>query len=126
MAAPAIAAATRTGGRSNSETERACRVFEKLLEDGPQSTPVIWETGKSQGFSDRDQRRARSLLAIRSKRVGNGHEHRAYWYLKDQELPSDVVREEPEADLSFWLDPLIAAYPAATPLDEGREAVEPW
>ncbi len=65
-------------------------------------------------------RRARNLLSVESKREGNGREHRAFWSLKKEETtaPSVTPEEDAEGDLSRWLDPLIAAYPAATPLDE--------
>jgi hypothetical protein len=33
-------------------------------------------------------------------------------------MSAHPAREDPETDLSRWLDPLIAAYAAATPLDE--------
>jgi hypothetical protein len=110
--------AARGHGPRATETDRACQFLKKLLEDGPQSTPVIWEAGKAEGFSDRMLRRARDLLSIESKREGNGREHRAYWSLGTQRPAEPVAPEDAEYDLSRWLDPLIAAYPAATPLDE--------
>ncbi len=75
--------AARGHGPRATETDRACQFLKKLLEDGPQSTPVIWEAGKAEGFSDRMLRRARDLLSIESARAGNGREHRAYWSLKN-------------------------------------------
>jgi hypothetical protein len=71
-----------------------------------------------EGFSDRMLRRARDLLSIESARAGNSREHRAYWSLKKQGTTAPVRQEDAEDDLSRWLDPLVAAYPAATPLDE--------
>ncbi|CAN5190884.1 hypothetical protein BH10PLA2_BH10PLA2_17190 [soil metagenome] len=107
--------------RNPTELDRACRFLEKLLEDGPLSTRAIWEAGEAQGLSERELRQAKRALLIRSKRVGSGSEHRAYWSLKHQD-PLDGLPlpagEEPEPDLSPWLDPLIAAYPAPTPIDE--------
>jgi putative DNA primase/helicase len=101
------------------ETDRACRFLEKLLEDGPKSTTEIWEQAKAEGLSERTLRRAKELLRLRSQRAGNGHGHRAYWHFKHQSLPGDLGGDvDPEVDLSPWLDPLIAAYPPATPLDE--------
>jgi hypothetical protein len=110
--------AATSGGRTPTEIDRACRFLEKLLENGPVSTREIWEAGESQGFSERELQSAKKLLMLRSKRVGNGSEHRAYWSLSHQDPLDGLVVEEPEADLSPWLDPLIAAYPAATPIDE--------
>ncbi len=117
FSADQLLTATR-GGRNPTELDRACRFLEKLLELGPVSTRVIWEAGESQGFSERELRFAKRQLLIRSKRAGRGGEHRAYWSLSHQDPLEGLVGEEPEPDLSPWLDPLIAAYPAATPIDE--------
>jgi hypothetical protein len=118
FSAAQLLAATGGNGSDQTEVGRACQFLKKLLEDGPLGTPAIWEAGKAQGFSERTMRQAKRDLGVRSKRVGNGHEHRAYWSLKDQEPQPGVANEEPEVDLSRWLDPLIAAYPPANPLDD--------
>lgn len=110
-----LAAARRSAGQS-AQVDRACQFLEKLLAQGPQTTPVIWEAGQALGLSERDLRRARAVLGARSKRVGKGHEHRAYWWRGEWPYPDESA--EDEVDLSPWLDPLIKAYPAATPLDD--------
>jgi RecA-family ATPase len=113
--------AAAQGKRNATEIDRACRFLEKQLENGPLSTRVIWEASESQGLSERELREAKRRLMIRSKRVGSGTEHRAYWALKHQDPLDGLMAqtgEEPEPDLSPWLDPLIAAYPAPTPIDE--------
>jgi hypothetical protein len=120
LSADQLLAATRSG-RNQTAVDRACQFLKKLLEQGPLSTRVIWEAGEAQGFSERELQHAKKLLGLRSKRVGSGSEHRAYWSLPHQNplegLPGRVD-EEPEPDLSPWLDPLIAAYPAPTPIDD--------
>lgn len=121
FSADQLLAAACSAGRGQTMLERACRFLTQLLEPGPQSTPAIWEAGKAHGFTERYLREAQRVLHIGSKRTGSGREHRAYWYLPGQSPPSDPndpARADPQADLSRWLDPLIAAYPAATPLDE--------
>jgi hypothetical protein len=116
LSADQLLAAARRGSGQSPELDRACRFLEKLLEDGPQTTPVIWESGRALGLSERILRQARGVLGVRSKRVGKGHEHRAYWWRGEWPHPVEAVEEE--VDLSPWLDPLIKAYPAATPLDD--------
>jgi hypothetical protein len=118
FSADQLLTATGSSGRDQTEVGRACEFLKKLLEEGPLSTPAIWEAGKAQGFSERTMRQAKSDLGVRSKRVGTGHEHRAYWSLKDQEPQPGAANEEAEVDLSRWLDPLIAAYPPTNPLDD--------
>jgi hypothetical protein len=110
--------ASRGPGPRANETDRACRFLEKLLEDGRQSSQVIWKAGKLEGFSYRMLRKARDLLSIESAREGNGREHRAYWSLNKPGTTAPVTQKDAEDDLSRWLDPLVAAYPSARPLDE--------
>jgi RecA-family ATPase len=120
FSADQLLAAARRGAAQSPEVERACRFLEKLLENGPQSTPVIWEAGRALGLSERDLRRARGVLGVKSKRKGKGQEHRAYWWRGEwpqTDEPEEKAAHD-EVDLSRWLDPLIKAYPPATPLDD--------
>jgi hypothetical protein len=98
--------------------EKARRFLEHFLLPGPRLVRDIWEAGKALGISERSLRSAKEDLELRTVRVGKGREHRAYWRFEHQQFPSDIPADDVPPDLSPWLDPLIAAYPAPTPLED--------
>ena len=104
-------------GRPASARDPACRFLEELLRKTPMTSHEIWEEAKKNGFSERTIRRAKEDLGIICELIVRDGRRLSYWRLPDKELPEELRKYSPAAELEPWLAPIRAMYPSASPID---------
>jgi hypothetical protein len=105
-------------GRAEKPRRRARELLTEFLADGPKTSGEIWNMALEHGLAERTLRRAREELKLRSLRVGIKRKQVCYWLLPGQQRPACVETDSDDSDLSEWLDPVVAAYPPSTPIDD--------
>jgi hypothetical protein len=103
---------------SSRPRRRATELLKEFLADGPKTSREIWKMAVDHGLAERTLRRARKELTLRSLRVGIKGRQVCYWLLPGQQLPPSVETDSDTNDLSEWLDPIVAAFPPSTPIDD--------
>jgi hypothetical protein len=105
--------------------DRAREFLLTFLQAGPRTSRDIWTAALDLHLTEPTLRRAKSDLAIRSRRVWAAGRRLSYWMLPGQRLPAEPAAPAPPSgtdedagDLEPWLSPLRQQYPPLTPLDD--------
>jgi hypothetical protein len=101
LTADAVLGGLQEQGRST--LFEAAHVLYSTLADGPVRAREVVLAAREAGVSERTLRRAKSLLQVRSRKLGNGGDATWYWALPDDEQILRPWRESQIEELCYAL-----------------------